>query len=187
MLHHFHFPLSNVFVALVAVGFTYIFLKVKHKFLKIIFGVVWFLFLPNTAYLFTDTLHIIPQWHSIPVLWQFPFAVLYSIAEIIGIVTFVFAVLPFERIIKKVSSLKKHTIISLIIFNSIIGFGVVLGRWEHINSYVVFTNPVHVLESVTNIVTSSNLLGLTLLLGLVCNGLYFLCRKKALLLLKKIL
>lgn len=184
-LHH-SIEWSNLFVSLVAVVLTYIYLKIKGRFFKVVFCLLWLLFLPNTAYLFTDVVHTISQWNSTPSSSHMSLAILYIVFEGIGIITFLFAFLPFETIVREINTLKKHTIVSLVAFNFLIAFGVVLGRWKHINSYVIFTNPIKVFGSIMNIVTSLNLLGLTLLLGLVCNGIYFLFRKKVLSFLKKI-
>ncbi|WP_088225257.1 DUF1361 domain-containing protein [Desulfosporosinus sp. FKB] len=59
---------SNCYVALVSMGVAYLFLlvlRLRQRVLKIIFGLIWLLFLPNTAYLFTDLAHIIYQWDTI--------------------------------------------------------------------------------------------------------------------------
>jgi uncharacterized membrane protein len=100
----------------------------------------------------------------------------YLLLELFGVITFLFSFLPFEKIIDRVDVFKKRKAAWLILFNFMVGFGVVLGRFEHINSQVVFTNPLKVLGSVINIFVSFDLLGLTILFGLLCSFIYFLFR-----------
>jgi uncharacterized membrane protein len=169
---------SNCLVALIAVGFTYLFflfLRVRSRVVKIIFGILWLLLLPNTAYLFTDLGHIPYQWtHTVSPSGRMLLLVQYLLLELFGIITFLFSFLPFEKIIDRVNIFNKRKVTWLILFNFLVAFGLVLGRFEHINSYVVFTNPLKVLELAINIFVSFDLLELTILFGLLCNVIYFL-------------
>lgn len=171
---------SNCFVALFAVGFTYLFLRVlrvRSRVVKFIFGLLWLLLLPNTAYLFTDLGHIIYQWNNtVSSSGRISLLVQYLLLELFGIITFLFSFLPFEKIIDQVNIFKKRKVIWLILFNFVVAFGLVLGRFEHLNSHVVFTNPLKVLGSAINIFVSFDLLRLTILFGLLCNFIYFLFR-----------
>jgi uncharacterized membrane protein len=169
---------ANCCVSLLAVGFTYLFLRVlkaRSKVVKFIAGLLWLLLLPNTAYIFTDLGHIIYQWnHTVSPSGHLLLIAQYFLLETFGIITFLFSFLPFEKIIERVNILKKRKVVWLILFNFLVAFGVVLGRYEHINSQLVFTNPLKVLESAANIFVSVDLLGLTVVFGLLCNLIYFL-------------
>lgn len=166
----------NSCLALLAVGLGYLTVQVNGKFLKFFIGLLWLIFLPNTIYIFTDLEHLVRQWHEIQHS-QLPFLILqYAVFEVVGVITFLFAFLPFEKIIRLVSFLKKNKTKSIIVFNFVIAFGMVLGRIERINSWEVFTNPLAVITSAVHVLLSFNLLGLTLLFGFVCNFIYFLFR-----------
>jgi uncharacterized membrane protein len=171
---------SNCIVALFSVGCTYIFLRflrVKSRVLKLVFGLIWLLFLPNTAYLFTDLGHIPYQWtHTASPSGRISLFVQYLLMELFAVMIFFYSCLPFEKIIERVNVFKKREVIWLILFNFLVAFGMVLGRFEHINSHVLFINPLKVLGSVINIFVSFELLGLTFLYGLLCNIVYFLFR-----------
>ncbi|MGC7872635.1 DUF1361 domain-containing protein [Desulfosporosinus sp. SYSU MS00001] len=172
---------SNVFVAFVAVGFTYLFLRVLRVgsiILKVFFGLLWLLFLPNTAYLFTDLGHIGYQWsNTVSLSGRMLLIVQYLLLELFGIIMFLFSFLPFEKITDRVSLFERGKVTWLIFFNFLVAYGMVLGRFQHINSWVVFTNPLKVLELALNIFLSFDLLSLVILFGLLCNFIYFLIRR----------
>ena len=187
ILFNYDWMIYNCYLACLAVGLGYLALRSKGILLKSLFGLLWLLFLPNTIYLFTDLEHLVYQWHLVrpSVLPLFLFE--YLFLEVIGIITFLLSFLPFEKLLRKVNFFKHRETVMLIIFNFLIAFGMVLGRVERINSWQVFTQPVKVFNSAINVFISPDLLGLTVLFGLLCNFVYFLFRVKLLSLDKKYL
>lgn len=177
----------NCFLALIAVGLGFLTCEVNNKFLKIVIGLLWFLFLPNTIYIFTDLEHLVRQWQVIGQSLLPLLLLQYVVFEVIGITTFLFAFFPFEKIVNTSSVLKKHKTKSIIVFNFLIAFGMVLGRVERINSWEFFTNPSAVITSACHVLISVDLLGLTVLFGLLCNFIYFLFRNRTLIFIKKFL
>jgi uncharacterized membrane protein len=135
--------------------------------------------LPNTAYLFTDIARMAPQWPEVSGWLRLFLIIHYLIVVTMAVVTLIFACLPFERLVRDSKLMNRHKVASFIVLNLLIGFGVVLGRWEHINSYVIITNPGHVFSAVINIFTSVNLFALTVLFGLICTAVYLPVRTKA--------
>lgn len=166
----------NSFLAILAVLFGYFFIRTPNPTLKAIFGVLWLLFLPNTIYIFTDLQHIIEQWNKVTVGQGIVLVLQYIVLEMVGLFTFVLGFHPFERIINQFHALKRNKIRLIVGFNFLIAFGMVLGRVERVNSWEVFTNPLNVLLSTIHVLTSLQLIGLTVLFGLVCNFIYFLAR-----------
>jgi uncharacterized membrane protein len=177
----------NCFLALIAVGLGYFVLQVNSKFLKLLIGILWLLFLPNTIYIFTDLQHLITQWQSINPSFRSLLVLEYAIFEIVGIATFLLAFFPFEKLVKSLKFSKKQTIWAFVVFNFVIAFGMVLGRVERVNSWQVFTNPPAVITSTFHVFHSFSLIALTVLFGLLCNFIYFLFRKKALVFIKELL
>src|SRR5581483_3289366 len=108
----------------------------------------------------------------------------YLIFEIIGIVTFFLAFIPFERILHTIHFFKQKETVAIIFFIFLIAFGMVLGRVERINSWEVITQPQKVIISALDVLLSFDLLGLTILFGLFCNFIYFLFRDKFLYIMK---
>jgi len=172
--------LYNCFLAFLALGFGYFFITSKNTIVKYIFGILWLLFLPNTIYIFTDLEHLIDQWQLVS--WSMRPLLIgeYLILEFIGLVTFFYALYPFEKIILSWKHFKKHKIAILIIFNFLIAFGMVLGRVERINSWQVFTDPLRVIHSTVHVFHSTSLFSLMLLFGILCNCFYFLFRDRVL-------
>lgn len=153
---------SNCFVALLSVGFTYFFLRLLHvrsRVVKFVLGFLWLLFLPNTAYLFTDLGHFIYQWNDTGSLASRLLLILqYFLMELFGVITFLISFFPFEKIINQVNAFKKRKVPWLISFNFLVAYGMVLGRFEHINSWILIANPLKVLGSAINIFVAINLL-----------------------------
>ncbi len=177
----------NSFLAMIAVGLGYLTLYVQNKFIKAILGLLWLLFLPNTIYIFTDLEHVITQWKYIDPSLRSLLVLQYAILQIIGVLTFLLAFFPFEKLVKSIHFSKKKKTQAFIFFNFVIAFGMVLGRVERINSWQVFTNPPAVIASTFHVIFSVHLLGLTVLFGLLCNFIYFLFRGKALAFIKEFL
>jgi uncharacterized membrane protein len=179
--------LYNCFLAVIAVALGFLALKVKGKYLKIFIGFLWFIFLPNTIYIFTDLEHFITQWIYVRPSVHLLLLLQYAVFEFVGIITFLFAVYPFEKIMEAKHMSRKKQVQLLIIFNFLIAFGMVLGRVERINSWEVFTNFPAVFTSAADVFLSFNLIGLTVLFGLLCNFIYFLFRGRTVRLIEKFL
>jgi uncharacterized membrane protein len=166
---------ANCYVAVLSVMFTCFFvlsLRVSSKVVKTVLGLFWLLMLPNTAYLFTDLAHFSYQWtHASSSSDRISLFIQYLLLELFAVTTFLFSFFPFEKIVKK----SKATWLTLC--NFLVGYGVVLGRYEHINSQVVFTHPLKVLTLAINILMSANLLEQVTLLGILCNVIYWVCRR----------
>jgi uncharacterized membrane protein len=182
---------SNCIVALLSVGFTYLFLRflrVKSIVVKLIFGLLWLLFLPNTAYLFTDLGHIPYQWnHTASASGRISLFVQYLLMELFAVLIFLYSCLPFEKIVDRVNVFRKKKVLSLMLFNFLVAYGMVLGRFQHINSWLLFTHPLNVVKSAINIFVSFDLLRLTILFGILCSFVYFLFRSFLLQKIKKYL
>lgn len=159
----------HVFPALLALVFVFLYLKTKWIYLKILWGILWFLLIPNTTYLFIDVERITLHWNYVDVVTRTVLIIQYIGLEIIGLVTYLVAMLPFESIVHN----RKNKILVIILFNFLIGFGMVLGRAGYANSYVIFTQPVNVSIAAFHILTSFDLIGLTIAFGLICNCIYF--------------
>src|SRR5579863_9333888 len=109
--------LYNIFLALLALVFGYFALAVRWKWMKAVFGVLWFLYLPNTIYIFTDLEHLVYQWHEVFPPFSFLLIFEYLIFEVVGISVFIFALVPFERVIHVSKQYKNKFTIYMVIFN----------------------------------------------------------------------
>ncbi len=178
ILFNFRWMAFNIFLAFIAVVLGWLFLKVKNKVLKIIYGIVWLLFLPNTLYLYTDIINIFGQWGRVGIFERIVFVFQYGILEMIGLVSFVPALYPAEKLLFNLFDAKRNQLVKVFVIslNFVVGFGIVLGRVERANSWELFTMPVSVFQASINILKTPDLLILVLLFGAVANLSYFLLR-----------
>lgn len=168
--------LFNSELALLAVLFGFLFLYFKKGFLHYFFGLLWLLFLPNTIYMITDMIHLLRQWGRVNETIKVILLVQYFLLEVVCFATYLYGMIPFEKLLLKWRLRDNQKIWMIIAFNFLISFGMVLGRIERINSWDVFVNPVSVLYSAYITMTSSFHLLLFVLFGLFTNLFYFLFR-----------
>lgn len=173
-------PWIHTAPAILAVIFGFLYVKTKWIYLKGICGILWLLLIPNTAYIFIDITRIMLHWHSVTTGTRAIIILQYIVLEMIGLVTFLLAMFPFESVIHTKYFPQKTQVLTILLFNLLIGFGMVLGRTGYTNSYVVFTQPTKVFLAAMTIMTSSNLLVLTIAFGALCNCIYFLFRNRLL-------
>jgi uncharacterized membrane protein len=180
-------PWIHLFPALIALVVTFLYLKTKMIYLKILLGILWLLLIPNTAYIFIDVERITLHWNSLDMVMRIMVIIQYFFLEIIGLVIYLLAMLPIESIIHNRHFSRNYQIVAIILFNFLIGFGMVLGRIGYTNFYVIFTQPLKIFATAFHIITSLDLVGLTIAFGLLCNCIYFLFRNRLLHKTKKIL
>ncbi len=139
-------------------------------------GILWLLFLPNSIYLLTDMIHLIHQWGRVGGIERLVVVMQFVILQLIGFVAYILGFRPFEHILSWMRYKKVEKVWAIILFNFIIAFGIVLGRVERVNSWDVFAAPYKIVDAVISLLTSAELIGLTILFGLFCNFFYFLFR-----------
>lgn len=169
-------PWVHVTPAFLAVIVAFLYLKTKKVYLKMLFGILWLILIPNTAYIFIDIERITLHWKLLTTFTRVMVILQYIIIEIIGLATFLLAMLPSEKILHDWNLSKKKQIAIIVLFNFFIGFCMALGRTGYTNSYVVFTQPIKVFFAAVHIITSLELLGLAIFFGILCNFIYFLFR-----------
>lgn len=169
----------NILLAMIPMVFGWLLIKTHASLLKIIFGSIWFVFLPNTIYLLTDIAHFFNDWHLIPFVYKGLFVAQYIVLMLFGIISFILAMYPIEKLIKKTKSKKKQQQKDFFIYilNFLIGFGIVLGRIERLNSWDIITDTSKVIYQSIHTLTSLPLISLVIFFGLFSNGIYFSLRK----------
>lgn len=179
-LHNFNFILFNSLLALIAVLFGWLMVKARSKFAKILCGFFWLIFLPNTIYILTDISHLFEDWLKVNNLFRLILIIQYTLFSIVGIITFVAAIYFFQKLLQGKSAgrrkkgIRVKTIIAICILNFIVGFGVVLGGIQRINSWHIFTDPLRVAGDVVTLISSQELLILSFGIGILANFIYFL-------------
>ncbi len=158
---------------MIPVIFGLMLVHTKSLILKIVYGIIWFFFLPNTIYLLTDIGHFFKDWSLVPVIYQGLFILEYSFLMITGILSFIFALYPVEKFIRRASNKKKKKEYLIYAINFVIGFGLVLGRIQRVNSWDIITNTSFVIYQSIHTITSVYLVLLVLFFGLSSNLIYF--------------
>lgn len=132
----------NVILALIPIVFGILMYRNKNIIAKVGFGLIWFFFLPNTVYLLTDIINFIGDYKKISGIYLFLDFAMYLILIPIGIVTFILALDPFERMLfgKKSKEKIRDNLPIIYILNFLVGFGIVLGRVHRLNSWDIFIN-----------------------------------------------
>ena len=174
-LFNLEFLFFNLFLALIAVFFGYFMLRVRSNVLKALFGFIWLIFLPNTIYLITDISHVYEDWPRVDIIFKTMITIQYAFFTIAGIITFIYAVYFFERLLEKKNKKKRKpsTFLVILILNFIVGFGVILGGIQRTNSWDIFINPARVINDSLGVLNSPYLLKLSIMSGVLFNIIYF--------------
>jgi uncharacterized membrane protein len=171
----------NIFLASIPVFAGWLMYLTKNKFLKALYALLWIVFLPNSVYLITDLINLFWQWNRVDAFVKTIFILQYAVLTVIGVFSFVLALYPGELLLRKNKNLKKYyPNIIIVILNFVIGFGITLGRVERVNSWDLVYAPMNVVWASVNIITSVELIILTIFFGIVGNGVFFLFKKPVL-------
>lgn len=165
--------LYNVSLALIAVIFGILTYKTRSLFIKIFFGIIWILFLPNTIYILTDIEHLFEDIGKTSGLIQVFLIFQYLLLMAGGIITFLYGLYPFEKMLNLSKKLKHNTKILIIIMNFLIAFGVVLGRVQRANSWDLLFDTQKVISDSLHVIYSKQLLFFFLFFAALCNIIYF--------------
>ena len=168
----------NIYLALLPVIFSLYLFEMPYKLISWIAGIIWFLYLPNTIYVFTDLHHLIEQWSYVDNVGKIILLVQYTILEIVGLSCYLLAFYPVEIILGRIKFLKKYSLQMVILLNIFIGLIMSLGKFERVNSWDIFVNPQFLLSSTLNFLQSYEMLAFGIFFGLFANFFYFLFRDK---------
>ena len=182
LFFNFKWMAFNVFLALVPIFFGALMFKTKSTVIKLAAGLIWFIFLPNTIYLLTDIAHLFEDAQKLSGIYLLWDTILYLSLIPIGIVTFILALDPFEKILFGNKSKKKikDNLPIIYILNFFVGFGVVLGWVHRANSWEVFTDTQKVIASSLATIKSWELMVLVLVFSAVAQWIYLKFKKPVL-------
>lgn len=174
---NFSWMLFNIILALVPVILSKILQKKPKKWILLILWVIWFLFLPNTIYLITDLQYAISQLKLIDASLLVIFLLMYFLILVLGVITYMYSLLPFEKILAVLKIKKNNRIYYYFILNLLISFAVVLGKFQRTHSWYVFTQPIRVINDILNTFSDVNLMILVILFWLIVNFIFISLRK----------
>lgn len=170
----------NLCLGLIAVIVGWLAIKKSYFWLRITFGFVWLLFMPNTLYILTDLIHLIKQMNIVGDGIKSLLVLQYELLIVLAIMLFICGLYPFEEFLTKILPKRKYLILALITINFVIGFGVVLGRVEQVNSWEVITYTNKVVEGSIRVATSFRYMMLAIFFGVLGNIIYFALKTRVL-------
>jgi uncharacterized membrane protein len=146
--------------------------KQDNKFLLVLIIAFWLLFFPNAPYMLTDLFHLRPRgsapiWYDLIVLLSFAWnGLMYGFISLMNI----------ESMLIRYINAKFISMISAV-FLFAASFGVYLGRYLRWNSWDIISNPFglfnDILDRLTNPFDHPRTWGLTIMMGLMLNMMYF--------------
>lgn len=152
--YNFEWMTWNIFLAIIPVIFGKIMVqKSKSNFKRIVAGLVWFFFLPNSIYLLTDPINLFKDARFLDGIYLTLDIILFAILLPIGVVTYIVSMGYFEKLLRKIKH-KTFKISIILVLNFLVAFGVVLGRFQRVNSWEVITDIPNVYEKSVGILTS---------------------------------
>ena len=168
----------NSVLAVLPVGFAWLYFQTSRKFYKGILAVLWLLYLPNSLYVISDMEHIVSQWGQVGIVERLFLLVQYAHLEVIGLSAFILSMYAYEKELRRIFKKQKRKIVPIFIIttNFLIGYAMVIGKVERVNSWEVFTATDNVISAMLNVVQWDHLVGLAILFGLFGNFFYFLFR-----------
>ncbi len=170
--------LWNAILAVLPVAFAYLYFKADHGFYKIVLAVLWLLFFPNALYIVSDMEHVIWQWPLASFGERLLLLVQYLHLEVIGLLAYICGMYAFEKELRHrfKKRHRKFVSTSIIALNFIIGFAIVMGKVERVNSWDVFSATDTVISAAFNVLSSDELTIVSIMFGLFGNFFYFLFR-----------
>lgn len=169
----------NVSLAIVPIIAGWTMLKNKGFLIRLFSGIIWFFFLPNTIYLLTDFVHFLEDLQKIGGILLAIDLLMYISLVILGIITFILALEPFERMVFGENHAKKIRQNAPIIYvlNFFVGFGLVLGLVQRTNSWEIITNTERVIGDSMRTIKSLELMLLVIAFTILSQVVYIKFRR----------
>lgn len=177
--HNIEWMALNLYLAFLPVFFSLFLFKVPSRIIKYTAGLLWFIYLPNSVYVITDLQHLMRQSAMVDAFEKITLFFEYLLFEIIGLIFFLVAFYPLEVILSNLRINGRNRVFVLVLINFFLGFLMSLGEFERVNSWDVFTNPLLVISSTLDLLSSFKLVAFGVSFGLFANFFYFLFREKA--------
>lgn len=141
----------NIILAVIPVVLGLLITQIKHTVLRSLLLVVWLLFIPNTIYLLTDLIHLPPDLRYTEGYHQLIIIAMYQTLVVIGILTYILGIYTVHKILFRHST-NKYAVLMLL--NSLISIGLILGRVYRYNSWDIMIKPLSIIMTSLQIITS---------------------------------
>lgn len=144
----------NISLAAVSVFAAYEMSKTRRKSLRVLFALLWILFIPNTLYMLTDVIHIVGQFGTINKFVDVFLFLWYTSMITLGICCYAWSFEWMLQYLSKHTKLSHQSIYAMgVLMNILIGIGIAMGRFARTNSWYVVTQPGRVFSDLLSIFT----------------------------------
>lgn len=145
----------NMFLALVALDFAILVRSSKNWTIKILAGLLWLFFYPNTFYMVTDIVHM---HFTSTVLWERESMILFMLY----VPSIFFGVMAGVESLRQIFSgfdIKSYWLRLFIIggLSLLSSFAIHIGRYARLNSWDIFTRPMVVIQEMLEVISWSAL------------------------------
>ncbi|WP_423216445.1 DUF1361 domain-containing protein [Streptococcus equinus] len=154
-IYHYHLEgpdlVWNMFLALLALDFSFIPYFIKNKVVKIVAAFLWLFFYPNTFYMLTDIVHMN---FTSSVLWDKSSLILYMLyvsSILFGVLCGIESVKNIVVTFKVKNYYIRMFFIAVLSFVS--SFAIHIGRYARLNSWDIFTRPNVVIDELLDVVS----------------------------------
>ena len=164
----------NLSLAVIAVILGWLTLLSKNSVIKIITGLLWILFLPNTIYMVTDIRHLPDQFLNAGSIMGILLVLQYTILMILAVMAFILALYPVDRIIQEKLSVKIRYLLLLFIMYSC-SLGILLGLTYRLHSVDAFFRLPFVLSKLLELTSNLRNIQIIIFSGTLLFVLYVIC------------
>lgn len=168
--------LFNLALALVPIILVFLLRKKFPPFVRAALYLLWLLFLPNTVYLVTDIEYLPYQILRAGMFEQGLLFLQYAALAGFGVFSYLYSLEPIGEILKKYKIKGGSTNAIYITLNTLVGFGIVMGKVQRTHSWYVFTDPQRVVRDAVATASVSDLLFWVFFCAVVINGFFFVFR-----------
>lgn len=176
---NFEWMFLNVMLAITGVSFGWLMIETKKPVFKLLFGILWLVFIPNTIYLLTDIIHLPEQMPYVNGVFRLLIILQYAFVFLAGLVTFIYGVYPLEKLfMAKFKKKNSNGLMAVLFINFFIAFGVTMGRFQRTNSWEIFSNTQKFITDAKGVTHSLELLLFVFLFGVIGNCIYFLLKER---------
>ncbi len=153
-IHSYLYMNWNLFLSFLPLLFLFVFEKSKKIYLRILFFIIWLLFLPNSIYMVSDLIHLRdvgPEW----LLW-FDGMMIFSYS-VVGVFVSSYVLIRMKNILFSFRKNVRLQNLFIIIISILSSFGVYLGRYIRLNTWDIVANPISFMENIFNIIKTQSL------------------------------
>lgn len=169
--------LFNLMLAIIPLALVCLLRRKQNSYLRFALLFLWFIFLPNTIYLVTDLEYLPYQVFRTGYVEQALLFTEYGILTFFGVFSYLYSLEPFELFIKKRKVKGAGKNVFYITLNTVVAFGVVMGKVQRTHSWYILTDLQRVINDAIRTLSANDLVFWIFFCAVVINGFFFVFKK----------